>query len=520
LRTIVGLPALVLGLATLAALVAARANYLLLASPTPNSWLQVWATIARNLQAAEQLFAVAALRTVSMGLLALLAYIILAGLALRLYLVNIQPPPLEKPRYQWLLFLLVLLTVGTVLAMVPGHAYLPYLVPVAALSTTLALLIDVPLSVLVTILMALLMGYMAGGSLGLTAYAAMGGLVGALSLERRPRVSRLPWIGSYVALSNVSVVLISAVTGHHLDPLELAQLLAIGVANGVLSASLALIGLFLINNLLGITSPLQLLDLSQPTQPLLRQLRLRAPGTYHHSLMVSSLAEQAAERIGADPLLTRVGAYYHDVGKVMQPEFFAENQQPGTNGHDRLDPWISAEIIVGHVEEGLDLAQKYRLPREVRAFIAEHHGTTLVRSFYEQALRQSGEPTGVDEDDFRYRGPKPGSKETAIVMLADSCEAAVRGERPASAEQVDQLVRRIIMDKVSTGQFDACDLTLHDLDQIRDTFCETLLSAFHARIKYPEEQKTETGGAVPSPIALNSQPSPAAYLLFYDHPRN
>jgi hypothetical protein len=296
--------------------------------------------------------------------------------------------------------------------------------------------------------------------------------------------------------------------------------LAIGVANGVLSASLALIGLFLINNLLGITSSLQLLDLSQPTQPLLRQLLLRAPGTYHHSLMVSNLAEQAAECIGADPLLTRVGAYYHDVGKMMQPEFFAENQQPGTNGHDRLDPWISAEIIVGHVEEGLDLAQKYRLPREVRAFIAEHHGTTLVRSFYDQALRQSGDPTGVDEADFRYPGPKPGSKETAIVMLADCCEAAVRAERPATAEQVDQLVRCIIMDKVSTGQFDACDLTLHDLDQIRDTFCETLQSAFHARILYPEEQKTETDGTVPPPIALNSQPSPAAYLLFYDPPRN
>jgi putative nucleotidyltransferase with HDIG domain len=517
---IVGLPALMLGLATLAVLVAARANGLLSASAPPTPWLQVLATIARNLQAIGQLFAVAALRTESTGLLALLAYVILAGLALRLYLVNIQPPSLEQPRYQWLLFLLVLLTIGTALAMVPGHAYLAYLVPVAALSATLALLIDVPLSVLVTILIALLMGYMAGGSLGLTAYAAMGGLVGALSLERRPQVSRLPWIGGYVALSNVTVVLISAVSGHNLDPLELAQLLAIGVANGVLSASLALIGLFLINNLLGITSSLQLLDLSQPTQPLLRQLLLRAPGTYHHSLMVSNLAEQAAECIGADPLLTRVGAYYHDVGKMMQPEFFAENQQPGTNGHDRLDPWISAEIIVGHVEEGLDLAQKYRLPREVRAFIAEHHGTTLVRSFYDQALRQSGDPTGVDEADFRYPGPKPGSKETAIVMLADCCEAAVRAERPATAEQVDQLVRCIIMDKVSTGQFDACDLTLHDLDQIRDTFCETLLSAFHARIKYPEQHKTETGGAVPSPIPLNSQPTPAAYLLFYDHPQN
>jgi putative nucleotidyltransferase with HDIG domain len=280
----------------------------------------------------------------------------------------------------------------------------------------------------------------------------------------------------------------------------LLQLIAAGVTNGAFSVSLTLIGFFLVGNLLGITTALQLLELARPTQPLLRQLLLRAPGTYHHSLMVSNLAEQAAERIGANALLTRVGAYYHDVGKIVRPYFFVENQMDGINVQDRLDPRTSAQIIISHVEDGLNLAKKYHVPREVRAFIPEHQGTGFIKYFYHQALEQAADPDQVDEADFRYPGPKPQSKETAIVMLADSCEAAVRAAHPNSAEEIDKITRRIITDKLTSGDLDESDLTTRDLDQIRGAFVEILQGVFHPRIKYPEEVQEKLAGATPAAL--------------------
>jgi putative nucleotidyltransferase with HDIG domain len=282
----------------------------------------------------------------------------------------------------------------------------------------------------------------------------------------------------------------------------LVQLVAVAVANGILSASLTLIGFFLAGTLLGITTSLQLQELARPTQPLLRQLLLRAPGTYHHSLMVSNLAEQAAERVGADALLTRVGAYYHDVGKTVRPHFFVENQMDGINVQNRLDPRTSAQIIISHVKDGLDLAKKNGLPRDVRAFIPEHQGTGLIKYFYHQALEQADDPSLVDEDDFRYPGPKPQSRETAILMLADSCEAAVRAANPGSVEEIDKIVRRIVTEKLTNGELDECDLTTRDLDQIRSAFVEMLHGVFHPRVKYPEEVKEELASSGRPPLPL------------------
>jgi putative nucleotidyltransferase with HDIG domain len=334
----------------------------------------------------------------------------------------------------------------------------------------------------------------------------MGGLVGIFSLGRVERVNRLLWSGVYVSLTNVAIILIFRIPANNIDSMGLAQLVSAGVANGILSASLSLVGFFLAGNLLGVTTSLQLLELARPTQPLLRQLLLRAPGTYHHSLMVSNLAEQAAERIGADALLTRIGAYYHDVGKSVRPYFFVENQMDGINVQDKLDPRTSAQIIISHVKDGLDLARKHRLPRDVCAFIPEHQGTGLIKYFYHQAVEQAEDPSQVDEASFRYPGPKPQSKETAIVMLADSCEAAVRANHPDSAEELDKIVRRIINEKVSGGELDECDLTTRDLDQIRSAFVEMLHGVFHPRIKYPEEVKRELKGesptALPAPQSL------------------
>jgi putative nucleotidyltransferase with HDIG domain len=435
-------------------------------------------------------------------------FITLIGLVIGLYLLRFRPRVLGQPRHMWLLLLLLLLFVGMIRLMVPGHTLLPYVFPMAALSIMLAALIEVQLSILVTILIGLVIGYVAGGSLEFTIYAVVGGLVGVFSLGPVERVNRLLWSGVYVALTNVAIVLIFRLPGGDFDSVGLLQLIGAGAANGAFSASLTLIGFFLVGNFLGITTSLQLLDLARPTQPLLRQLLLRAPGTYHHSLMVSNLAEQAAEQIGADALLTRVGAYYHDVGKIMRPYFFVENQMNGINVQDRLDPRTSAQIIISHVKDGLDLAKKYRLPRDVRAFIPEHQGRGLIKYFYHQALEQADDPSQVDEADFRYPGPRPQSKETAIVMLADSCEAAVRAAHPNSVEEIDKIARRIINDKLANGDLDECDLTTRDLDQIRSAFVKILQGVFHPRIKYPEEVKEELARS--SPAALPPPQSIAA----------
>jgi putative nucleotidyltransferase with HDIG domain len=436
------------------------------------------------------------------------AFITLIGLIIGLYLLRFRPRVLGQPRHMWLLLLLLLLFVGMIRLMVPGHTLLPYVFPMAALSIMLAALIEVQLGILVTILMGLVIGYIAGGSLEFTLYAVMGGLVGIFSLGPVERVNRLLWSGVYVALTNMAIVLIFRLPGGDLDSMGLVQLIGAGAANGAFSASLTLIGFFLVGNFLGITTSLQLLDLARPTQPLLRQLLLRAPGTYHHSLMVSNMAEQAAEQIGADALLTRVGAYYHDVGKIVRPYFFVENQMNGINVQDRLDPRTSAQIIISHVKDGIDLAKKYRLPRDVRAFIPEHQGRGLIKYFYHQALEQADDPSQVDEADFRYPGPRPQSKETAIVMLADSCEAAVRAAHPNSVEEIDKIARRIINDKLTNGDLDECDLTTRDLDQIRSAFVKILQGVFHPRIKYPEEVKEELARS--SPAALPSPQSVAA----------
>jgi hypothetical protein len=220
----------------------------------------------------------------------------------------------------------------------------------------------------------------------------------------------------------------------------------------------------------------------------LQRLLREAPATYHHSLMVASLAEQAAERIGADTLLTRVGAYYHDVGKITRPYFFAENQVEGVNPHDRLDPRTSAEVIVSHVKDGVGLGKRFRLPRRVRDFIPEHHGTTWVSFLYDKAVQLAGDAGAVDADDFRHQGPKPQSKETALVMLADGCEAAVRAIRPTSAEEVAEIVSRVFSDRVSDGQLGECDLTLHDLEVAREAFVSALKGVFHPRIQYPRSE--------------------------------
>jgi putative nucleotidyltransferase with HDIG domain len=267
--------------------------------------------------------------------------------------------------------------------------------------------------------------------------------------------------------------------------------------NGVIVAIVTNGVLPYVENIFGITSPVKLLELSNPNHPLLKKLLLEAPGTYHHSVIVGNLAEAAADKIGADSLLARVGAYYHDIGKTKRAYFFTENQIGSENPHDNLSPNLSTLIITSHVKDGVELAQEYKLPSDVIDIIRQHHGTSLVSFFYQEAVHDD-KYKRVDEDEFRYDGPKPKSKEAALIMLADMVEAAIRSNPTAQSNpgKLEKLVRDLIKQKLDTGQLDRSDLTLNNLDNIAESFVDILKGIFHNRIEYPDNlaQQFDKGG--------------------------
>ena len=406
---------------------------------------------------------------------------------LGLYLLRLERPLHHRARLLLLLLLLSGLFLLGARFMVPDHVVLPYLFPLAALSILLAVLINPHLAILTTLLISLMVGFMADRSFEVATYLLLGSIMGILQVQRVERLNTFIWAGASIALVNIAVVLAFRLPGQKLDLVGMVTLVGASVVNGGFSASLALGGFFLLGQLFDVITPLQLLELARPDHPLLQQLLLRAPGTYHHSLLVSNMAEQAAQAIGADALLTRVGAYYHDVGKTLRPYFFIENQMEGMNIHDRLDPRTSAQIVISHVADGLALARKYHLPSRICAFISEHHGTALISYFYHRALEQQEEGQEVREEDYRYPGPKPQSKETAIVMLADSCEAAARASQTNDLDEIAALVQKVIQGKMQQGELDECDLSLQDLSRIRDVLISTLQGIRHPRIEYPEE---------------------------------
>jgi len=365
-----------------------------------------------------------------------------------------------------------------------------YFYPLPALSMLLAIFFGPAFGVAVGLMFGLVVAFITGGSLELTVYVVAGTLIGALALGRGERLKTFLWAGLAVALTNAVVIITFGLLASEQDWVTLALNVPVGLIMGGLAASLALVAFLALGAMLDIVTPFQLLELSRPTHPLLRQLLLKAPGTYHHAILVSNMTEEAADRIGADALLARVGAYYHDIGKTVQPFYFAENRVGDVNPHDMLDPQTSAQVIIGHIDDGLELADKYKLPSAIRSFIPEHHGTGLTLAFYRLAVAAAGnDGQEVREEDFRYPGPKPQSRETALVMLADSCEARVRSAQPGSPEEIEHIVRETIDNKIAEGQLDECDLTLRDLESIRAAFFDTLRGIFHPRVKYPEPVK-------------------------------
>ncbi len=417
------------------------------------------------------------------------------------YLARFQPDVWRSERQLILLGLLVALTaVGTRLSVTRLH---PFLLPAPAATMLLSVLVNPRVAAFAATLLAVLAGMFSGPDVRLVAVAYVGALVGVFSVRRIQHRTDLAYAGMLVGAASAAAALAADLVSG--SPVGEAFLNAgVGVVGGVLSGVLATGALPYLEDLFGVVTPIKLLELSSPSHPLLRRLQLEAPGTYHHTLMVANLAEAAAEAVGADPLLTRVGTYYHDVGKLRRPAFFVENQIGARNPHDRLAPSLSALAVAAHVKDGLELARQYKLPQVVADFIPQHHGTSLMLYFYHRALEQQDGP--VDPAAFRYDGPKPQSKEAAIVMLADAVEAAARSVQNPTPERIRELVRRIVRERLEDGQLDECDLTFRDLQRIEDAFTRLLVSMFHPRVEYPEvsfeahrRRKERRVGALPVP---------------------
>jgi len=327
------------------------------------------------------------------------------------------------------------------------------------------------------------------GTLNITVgiYILASGLAAILFLQKQNQRSKILQAGLFVSVVNLIIIVsIIFLRNSQYSGLEYGFYLIAAFLSGITSAVLTIGLLPFFEAGFGILSTLRMIELSNPNHPLLRKILTEAPGTYHHSVMVANLSEAACEAIGANGLLARVGCYYHDIGKTKRPQFFIENQINMDNPHDKLPALTSKNIIIAHATDGAEMLRKYRMPKEIIDIAEQHHGTTLLKFFYHKA-KQNGHD--VKEEDFRYPGPKPQTKESAVIGIADSVEAAVRSLAHPTHEQIESLVRNIIADRLQDGQLGECDITLKELDTVADTLCETLKGIFHSRIEYPEMNK-------------------------------
>ncbi len=379
-------------------------------------------------------------------------------------------------------------------------ALMGYMVPMGAAGMLIAILLDSRLAVLVVCVMSFLLSLMAGNEIQFGVVGLVGGIAGVYSVSKLSQRGDMLKAGLYTSVASIAAIIVMGVISNISPILVVGSALILGTINGMLSSILTNGSLPYLENAFGITSSVRLLELSQPSNPLLKKLLTETPGTYHHSILVGNLAEAAAEAVGGDSLLVRVGAYYHDIGKIKRPYFFIENQLGNDNPHDKIAPSLSTLILTAHVRDGLDLAKEYKLPEAIIKIIEQHHGSSLVSYFYHKALENCN-GDAINEDEFRYEGPKPQTKEAAIVMLADSVEAAVRSMQNRTHGRIEGLVRKILKEKLMDGQLDECDLTLKDLEKIAQAFVKVLSGIFHSRVEYPdltkeiERRRFKNGGA-------------------------
>ncbi len=399
------------------------------------------------------------------------------------------------------LLILVLIYLSTLLVLklsslmqgieLPGIAYI---VPVAVGSMLIKMLFNEQLAIASSFLFGVCAGVFFNGEItgpmnaSLAFYVLMSSLSGVFFLGKRNHRSNILKAGLLVSLINiVSVAILLMLKNGQYSGIELSYHFLFAFVSGFLSSMLTLGLMPFFEAGFRIISTTRLIELSNPNHPLLRKILVETPGTYHHSVMVANLSEAACESIGANGLLARVGAYYHDIGKTKRPHFFIENQMNMENPHDKISPYLSKTIIVSHATDGAEMLRKHRLPKEIVDIAEQHHGTTLLKFFYYKASEQSDQQ--VSEAEFRYPGPRAQTKEAAVVGIADCIEAAVRSMNKPNPDTIESLVRKIITERLEDGQFDECDLSLRELDIVAKTILETLNGIFHSRIEYPTELK-------------------------------
>ena len=365
-----------------------------------------------------------------------------------------------------------------------------FLFPTALAPMLVRSLINERFAVLITVVTAAVAGvvfqegYSAVLQMEIALYILFGGLAGLYIIQGAEKRTQLLQTSMSVAVVNVifmAFYLLMTQSSYGLS--ELLFYAVAALTSGLLSGALTIGLLPFFESAFGIISAMKLIELSNPNHPLLKKILTETPGTYHHSVMVANLADAACESIGADGLLARVGCYYHDIGKTKRPGFFIENQMSYANPHDSLPPETSRDIILAHGTDGAKMLRKYKMPKEIIEIAEQHHGTSLLKYFYVKA-KEEGKV--INEDDYRYSGPKPQKKETAIISIADSVEAAVRSMKEPTQEKIQEIVHTIVKDKLQDGQFDDCDLTIKELKTVERVLCETLNGIFHSRIEYPK----------------------------------
>jgi len=419
------------------------------------------------------------------GLFLLLVILfILVGIYLSIFVRDV----FNSPR---LLLLTGLIFLITLIFCIAANYFSGYLIPVAIGVILITVMFGYKLALIINFALAVVVGLITGGDYSFILVALAGGLVSIYAITRLSQRSDLARAGFYVAVTNVVVIVaiyffLGNVSLEYDSLVNFGYSMMAGIGNGIFSSVVAIGLLPFLENFFGVTTAITLLELSNPNHPLLKEMLMKAPGTYYHSMMVSNLAEAAAESVKADSLLTRVGAYYHDIGKLKRPYFFSENQLSNENPHAKLSPNLSSLIIGAHPKDGFQIGKKHRLPDAILEIVVQHHGTSMISFFYQKALENNSREN-ISADNFRYEGPKPQTKEAAIIMLADAVEAGVRSISKPTSNRVETMVRRMIKDKLEDGQLDQSDLTLKELDQIAEAFIYIMSGIYHQRIEYPEK---------------------------------
>ncbi|MHB1314986.1 MAG: HD family phosphohydrolase [Christensenellales bacterium] len=429
-------------------------------------------------------------------------YLLIVFAALAIYLVLYMPIMLETVKNVIFLGTLTILVMAiAVLAMKIDVR----LIPVAFISMLLSTIFSSRLAMFMNMMIVALVGGMlviGANSLATSSLYAVfmyfgSGIAGAFATRRMQTRSALMMAGAWVALANVAMAVAIGFMSISVFTSILVNA-AWGVANGVLCAVLCIGTLPIWESVFDVVTPTKLLELANPNHPLIKKLMLEAPGTYHHSVMVANLGEAAAEAIGANPLLTRVGAFFHDVGKLRRPYYYAENQIDGENPHDKMPYSSSVQIISSHPKDGVQYAAKCRVPKQVQDIIAQHHGSSILMYFYLKAKNEADiQGKEVDTEKFRYNGPKPKSREAALVMLADAVEAGVRAQSEKSPEAVRERVKKLVHAKIDDGQLNECNITFKEINQVIEVFIKVFASMFHERLEYPSfdgKEENETHG--------------------------